>query len=140
MKRTYLIFIALTAFALSGQTQGVSKKEAVARKIKSVAEWETDLRERRPTDILETYVVYNKEGEVVEIQERDNSGEITLHEKYEYDADGNKITEYQYNANGTLNKKHVYTYVNELRTERLTYDAKDRLIGKKKYIYEFYEK
>lgn len=140
MKNLLILSTLLLAVTWSIEAQSVNKKEAKKKQIKSVSEWETDLRTRKAKDILESYVKYNQDGEVLEIIERNNDGEVTLHEKYEYDKDGNKITEFQYDSEGELKKKHVYKYVDGLRTERATFDYKGRQIGKKRYVYEFYEK
>ncbi len=129
-----LVFIGSAAF---GQ---LSKKEALENKIKSVAEWETDLRSKRNKPVQESFSRYDVNGKLIEIVERNNDGIITLHEKYTYNEAGNKATETQYEPDGKVNKKHVYTYVNGLRTARKTYDRKDKLIGEKKYIYEFHDR
>lgn len=132
----YLILISLISLPVSAQ---MSEKQAKAHKVKSISEWETDLRERRPEAVLETYARFDEDGRILEIQERDGSGVITLHEKYTYDADGNKITEEQYDERGNLKKRHVYAFQNGLRVSRKTYDERGDLIGEKKYVYEFYK-
>ena len=132
-----LIFLLLPLFSFSQQ---FSKKEAKESSINTVSEWETDLRERRPRQVLEAKETYDKNGNLIEILEADNAGLITLHESYEYDSAGNKIIEIQYEPNGTIRKKHVYTYTNNLRIERNTFDRNGNKIGQKKYIYEFFEK
>jgi len=140
MKYPVIILLSLFAFTLGVQGQQLSKKEIRSLKILSVTGSETDLRERHPKTIQESYQKYNRQGKIVEIIERDNNGVITLHESYDYDTDGNKTVEIQYLPNGKIKKKHIYKYENGLRTERLTYDARNRLIGQKKYIYEYYKK
>jgi len=138
----YLVFILLTLCTITFGVQGqqLSKKEIRSRKILSVTESETDLRVRNPKAVQESYKKYNRQGEIIEIIERDNKGIITLHESYDYDTDGHKTVEIQYLPNGKIKKRHIYKYENGLRTERLTYDARNRLIGRKKYIYEYNKK
>lgn len=118
----------------------VSKKEALEKNIKSVSEWETNLRSRKSKPVQESYTEFNQAGKIIETIERNNSGEITLHEKYEYDEVGNKIQEIQLNSNGSINKKHVYIYDQNLRTARKTYGPSGKLIAEKMYIYKFHKK
>lgn len=118
----------------------MSKKEALEKNIKSVAEWETNLRSRKSKPVQESFIEFNQAGKITEIIERNNSGEITLHEKYEYNEVGNKILEIQLNSNGSINKKHVYIYDQNLRTARKTYGPSGKLIAEKMYIYKFHKK
>lgn len=138
MRTAFLSFGIILLLALPVSAQ-LSKKEATENKVKSVSEWETDLRTRKPKAIQESFTKYDPEGNLIEILERDNAGEITLHEKYEYDLNGNKIVEIQLDIDGLVKKKHVYTYENHLRVARKTYNKDGDLIGEKKYIYEYYK-
>jgi len=138
MKKLILLFsILLTCSSAFAQ---ISKKEALEKSIKSVSEWETNLRGRKSKPVQESYSEYDQAGRMLEIIERNNSGEVTLHEKYEFDEAGNKTTEIQFNPNGSVNKKHVYIYDQNLRTARKTYDPNGKLIAEKMYIYEFHKK
>ena len=136
-KLSLLLLVSFVCLSLSAQ---ISKKEAVEKKIMSVEEWETDLETRKPKPIQESLTKYDPNGKLVEIIERDNVGEITLHEKYEFDAKGNKISEIRFNASGVIKKKHVYTYDGNLRVLRKTYNSEGKLIAEKKYIYKFFDK
>jgi len=133
------ILLAIFILSASSSFAQLSKKEVIEHKVKSVAEWETDLRSRKSKPIQESYTKYDAKGRVLELIERDNEGLIKLHESYEYDANGNKTLEIQYQPDGSIKRKHVYKYVNGLRTERLSYDKRGNLITEKKYIYEFQE-
>jgi len=128
----------LLIFSTSLQAQ-LKQKDIVSLKVKSISELETDLTSRKSTTIEESMIKYDKTGNEIEIIERDNSGIIILHESYEYDKDGNKTVEIQYKPDGNIKKRHVYTYVGQLRTERKTYDKKGNQIALKKYIYTFHE-
>jgi hypothetical protein len=122
------------------QAQALTKKEASQSRIKSVSEYETTAQNPRAKPLLETFTKYDATGNLLEIIERDNTGYVTLHESYEYGADGLKTVEIQYEPDGKVKKKHVYKYSNGLRSERLTYDRGGKLIATKKYEYEFYDK
>jgi len=128
MKKLILLFSIL--LACSSAFAQISKKEALEKSIKSVSEWETNLRGRKSKPVQESYSEYNQAGRMLEIIER----------KYEYDEAGNKTTEIQLNPNGSVNKKHVYIYDQNLRTARNTYDPNGKLIAEKMYIYEFHKK
>lgn len=136
-KLSLLLLISLVSLSLSAQ---ISKKEAVEKKIMSVEEWETDLETRKPKPVQESLTKYDPNGNLIEIIERDNIGEISLHEKYEFDTKGNKISEIQYNSSGVVKKKHVYTYDGDLRILRKTYNSEGKLIAEKKYIYKYFDK
>ncbi|MCK5820778.1 MAG: hypothetical protein KAH17_02785 [Bacteroidales bacterium] len=134
-----LILLLSIILSCSSAFAQVSKKEALEKKIKSVAEWETNVRGRKSKPVQESFTKYNEAGKTLEIIERNNSGEVTLHEKYEYDEAGNKTTEIQMNSHGAVVKKHVYSYENNLRTSRKTYGPNGKLIAEKMYIYEFFK-
>jgi len=140
MKTTplYLLLLAFMPLALNAQT--LTRKEAAQSNVKSVSEWETNVLDKKAKPMLETRCTYDKNGNLLEIIEYDNSGFVTLHESYEYNADGQKTVEIQYEPNGSVKKRHEYKYNGLIRTERLTYDKKGTLIGKKKYEYEFHNK
>jgi len=135
-----LILLLSIALSCSSSFAQMSKKAVLEKNIKSVSEWETNLRSRKSKPVQESYTEYNQAGKMVEIIERNNSGEVTLHEKYEYNEAGNKILELQLNSNGSLSKKHVYIYENNLRTARKTYGPSGKLIAEKMYIYTFNKK
>lgn len=130
------VFLATMTFTATAQ---LNRKEAAENKIKSVSEVETDLRSRKPRSVVETFTAYDAKGNLIEMIERNRLNEIIFHEKYEYDSDGNKIAESQYDPDGVLKKKHVYVFEKGLRVQRKTYNVKGDLIGDKKYIYEFHK-
>jgi len=121
-------------------SQALTRKEANQAAVKSISEYETSTLERKAKPVLESFTRYDEAGNLLEIIERDNSGTVILHESYEFNADGQKTSEIQYEPDGKIKKKHVYKYVNGLRAERLTYDKNGTLITQKKYVYEFHQK
>jgi hypothetical protein len=139
MKRLMIIFILAMLPAVL-PAQALTRKEASQAKIKSVSEYETTAQNPRAKPLLESYTKYDAAGNLLEIIERDNTGYVTLHESYEYNPDGLKVIEIQYEPDGKIKKKHQYKYVNGLRSERLTYDRTGKLIATKKYEYEFFDK
>jgi antitoxin component YwqK of YwqJK toxin-antitoxin module len=140
MKNLLVMSLAfcLLPFGLSAQT--LTKKEAVKDGVKIVSEWETSVVNKKAKPMLESKCTYDKNGNLLEIIEYDNSGFVVLHESYDYNANDQKTVEIQYEPNGSVKKKHAYKYTGNLRTERMTYDKKGTLIGQKKYEYEFHGK
>jgi uncharacterized protein RhaS with RHS repeats len=137
---TLLIPVALLLNTLTVSAQQSEQDLIRQNKIKSVSELETDLRVRKAAPVEKKLAQYDAAGNLVEIIERDDSGLVLLHESYEYNELGQKTVEIQYEPNGNVRKKHVYKFVNNLRTERMTYDKNGKLIGQKKYVYEFHDK
>ena len=114
-----LAIVALSfLLPLALHAQALTRKEASQSRIKSVSEYETTAQNPRAKPLLETYTKYDATGNLLEIIERDNTGYVTLHESYEYNAEGLKTVEIQYEPDGKIKKKHVYKYSNGLRSER----------------------
>lgn len=138
----YLIFITtflLLLLSIPVAAQQSEMDEIRQNKIKSISEVETDLRVRKAAPVQKKFSRYDTAGNLVEVFERDDAGLVLLHESYEYNERGQKTVEIQYEPNGQIRKKHVYKFINNLRTERLSYDKSGKLIGQKKYIYEFHD-
>ena len=55
-----------------------------------------------------------------------------------YNSLGEKSEEIIYGSDLKITKKHVFSYNNQgLKTEKKTYDAGNKLISSKKYIYSY---
>jgi hypothetical protein len=86
----------------------------------------------------ELEVRYDAKGNIVEETEI-NEGTFVKHFAYQYDAAGNKIKETEMDAAGKVKKITEYKYnSNNLRTEKLVYDASHKLKSKRVYQYESY--
>jgi hypothetical protein len=86
----------------------------------------------------ELEVKYDAKGNIVEEIEN-NEGIFVMHFVYLYDAAGNKIKETEMDAAGKVKKITEYKYnSNNLRTEKLVYDASNKLKSKRVYQYESY--
>lgn len=139
--KTILSTSVLLLLLISGlQCQTLTKKEATKAGIKSVSVIESSVSDRKAKPIAESISRYDNEGNLLEVTERDNSGQVILHESYEYNADGLKTVEIQYETDGKIKKRHVYQYQDGLRSERLYYDKNGTLVSRKKYVYEYHTK
>jgi hypothetical protein len=140
MKTTTFLIALICWLPMGLQGQTLSKKEASKANIKSVSVFHTNMPDRKVKPLLESASRYDEAGNLLEITERDDNGQVTLHESYEYNAEGLKIVEIQYEPDGKIKKKHVYKYLNNLRSERITYNKNGTVIAQDKYVYELQDK
>jgi hypothetical protein len=130
-----ILLLSLAPFCLQGQE--LSRKEASKAKVKSVSVFETNVSDKKAKPILESMNRYDESGNLLEILEKDKNGVVTLHESYEYNSEGQKSVEIQYEPDGKIKKKNVFKYSDGLRSERQTFDKNGALISQRKYVYEF---
>lgn len=83
----------------------------------------------------ETY--YDQKGNLIE-EISYKQGKIHKHFKYQYDAEGNKIREEEFDPSGRLVEWSVYRFENGLRVEKTVYDAANEIKSKKYYTYTTY--
>jgi antitoxin component YwqK of YwqJK toxin-antitoxin module len=131
-KTTLLVFI-LSGIFLSAECQ----KTPSDVKIKSliVTEEKSDMLIKKQYKDSETY--YDSKGNVLESITY-KQGKIDKHFKYQYDSDNNKIKEEEFDPSGKIKETSVYKYSNGLRSEKIVYDASDKVKTKKTYTYTTY--
>ena len=113
-------------------------RKAVANKLKSVTVSEQKYEKGVAEKILvESVTRYDQSGNVVE-EIRYKQGRIGSHLIYKYDGANNKIQESELDPAGKTIKVTVYTYSNNLRTERTVYDGNKQILSRKIYRYETY--
>ncbi len=130
----YILLLALL-FSLGANAQ--SSKEVKEKGIVSQHVYEIDYSEGLNTEVLEKEDFFDAAGNLIELKEYNSKGEVDLWEKYTYTDDGEIKTETYLDKKGNVEKKVVYEYEDGLKTAKLYYDAKDRLLKKKKYVYKF---
>jgi hypothetical protein len=86
--------------------------------------------------VKESYVLYDKSGNVLEEIEYDSDGKAKYHMKYQFDANNNKIKEIELNSSGKIVRTTEYKYSGNMRTEKNTYDGSGKLKTKRTYQYE----
>lgn len=139
MNRLFIIMFlgALSSILLTVPLTGQSAKTIKEKKIASRTVHEYFLEQGMDKAVVESIEKYNEAGELIEIQEFNSKGDIKLWEAYTYDKDGNLVEARFFNARGKLERKEVTVYSEGLRSERLFYNHKDKLVKRKVYEYEY---
>jgi len=131
--------IALILFIgfLSFNTFGQDKKEVLENGIQVKRSYVIDIANGDKEPAIEKEEFYNFRGDLVEVKEYTDQGKtIDNWVKYKYDNQGNSIEEQLLNAKGEIKERFEYKYENGLKTEKLSYDNKNRLSKKKIFKYE----
>lgn len=141
MKRnTGILFLwALGVVLMAEPLMGQSAKTIREKKIASRTVQEYFLEQGLDKPVVESIEKYDESGKLLEIQEFDRRGEIKLWEKYSYNEDGDVLETQFFNTRGKLDSREVNVYSGGLRTEKLYYNNKDKLVKRKVYEYEFRE-
>ena len=139
MNRIAGIFLlgAVGSMLLTASLMGQSAKTIKEKKIASRTVHEYFLEQGMEKPVVESIEKYNEEGKLTEIKEFNSKGEVKLWEAYSYNEDGNLVEARFFNARGKLERKEVTIYSDGLRTERLFYNHKDKLVKRKVYKYEY---
>lgn len=159
MKKIVVVLV-FGVLCLPALAQG--RKDFKEAGIKSATVYKYEYKTGKEVKTLDEKNTYDINGNLTEMIEYDDFGKVTKHEKYTYDqnndelsktiydaagkvkkvlkstynAEKRKVTESEYDAAGKLKKISKYSYFGKFKTEKLTYDANNKLIQKKVYIYE----
>jgi hypothetical protein len=113
-------------------------KKAVNNKLKTVKtyeqRWEKGVAGK---SYMESMITYDQKGNVIEELEY-KQGKVDKHFTYKYDVNNNKVQETELDPSGKKIKITVYTYENNLRTDKTVYDGNNQILSKKSYKYETY--
>ncbi len=114
-------------------------KKAVKHKLKSITEYEQKYEKGVAGKALkESEILYDSDGNIIEETEY-KLGKVSKHLTYQYDGDNNKIRETELDPSGKKIKVTEYKYTDDgLRTEKIVYDANNKILLKKTYKYETY--
>ncbi len=135
--KNLIITSLIVLFALCN-VQGQKKSDIVQAGIEVQRSFEIDYAGGITTPYLEKEEFFNMKGELIEVKEYSNKGEVVKSWfKYKYDTEGNIIEELELDSKGAQKEKFTYKYDKGFKTEKLTYDAKNRLTKKKTYEYGF---
>jgi hypothetical protein len=115
------------------------KKNKITEKgIKSITEIKEDYEKSNGKSTFESYIVYDKNGNVIEERSYDKNGKETEKIISEYDKDNQKVRETHYNPAGVKTQIEEYKYMDGLKTEKITYYGNGKMKSKKKYGYTYY--
>jgi hypothetical protein len=139
MKKNSGIFIlwVLSALLLAGPVMGQDAETIRDKKIASRTVQEYFLEQGLNKPVVESIEKYDEDGNLLEIQEFNSKGELKLWEKYSYNEEGDVLEAQFFNARGKLESREVNVYSDGLRTEKLFYNNKEKLVKRKVYEYEF---
>lgn len=139
MKRCFSIRLlwSLSALLLAFPLMGQSAKTIREKKIASRTVQEYFLEQGINKPVVESIEKYDENGKILELKEFNNRGELKLWEKYTYNEKGDVVEAQFFNARGKLESREVTIYSDGLRTEKLYYNHRDKLVKRKVYEYEF---
>jgi len=136
-KKGLLLLWILSSVLLAGPLMGQDRETIKEKKIASRTVHEYFLEQGMDKAVVESIEKYDENGKLIEIKEFNSKGEVKLWEEYIYNEEG-KVEEARYfNARGKLESKEKHIYSDGLRTEKLYYNSKDKLVKRKVYEYEF---
>jgi antitoxin component YwqK of YwqJK toxin-antitoxin module len=126
-----LLILLFTAFCLAGTGQKKPESKPVVKSV-IVLEEKYDQLVRKQYKESETY--YDEHGNILE-EITYKQGKINKHFKYQYDTDGNKIREEEYDPSGKLLEYSEYKIENGLRVEKIVYEPNKKPKSRKVYQY-----
>jgi antitoxin component YwqK of YwqJK toxin-antitoxin module len=114
-----------------------SQDQGKKPKIKSLVVTEEKYNMLVKKQFTESETYYDQEGRILEDISY-KQGNVDKHFKYQYDADGNKIREEEFDPSGKLIEFSEYVIKNGVRVEKTVYDSNNKIKSKKYYIYTTY--
>lgn len=127
--------IILVVFGLGRPAE--CQKSLNKLKIKSIAVSEEKFNTLIKRQYKESETNFDISGNLIE-EITYKEGKMNKHFKYQYDTDGNKTREEEYDPTGKLIEFSVYKIENGLRSEKLVYDGNKNLKSRKTYTYTTY--
>jgi YD repeat-containing protein len=127
--------LAFLALDLDAQSQKKIREKGISSK--TVLEYFVADGQKEP--VVESIEKYNEEGDLLEIQVFNRSGEVKQWEKYVYNEDGKLVEEIFLDAKGRVERTEKSIYKDGLRVEKQFYNQRDKLYKKKVYKYEYRE-
>lgn len=139
MKNSISRFILFFLVILSPVWVYGQDKKAVKHKLKSITEFEQKYEKGVAGKALkESEIRYDSNGNVIEETEY-KLGKVSKHVTCQYDEDDNKIRETELDPSGKKIKVTEFKYTDDgLKSEKIVYDANNKIISKKTYKYETY--
>lgn len=133
-KRIVLIFaIVFSAFLMQAQ----SAKKVKAHKIATKQTVEIEVERGTNKRTIEEFEAFNADGNIIEYRDYTKDGKLKSWVKYEYGTNKEIIKEVYFNEKESIVESIEYIFKDGLKSEKLYYDGKHRLIKKKVYEYTF---
>ncbi len=121
----------------SGVESFCQKTEPAKTKLKSATVYTEKTNALVAKRFKESEITYDQQGNMLE-EIYYKEGRVTKHFKYQYDADGNKVREEEFDPSGKLKEFSEYKFNKGLRTEKIVYDPQRNIKMKKTYVYTTY--
>ncbi len=136
------IFCLFIIYVIGDSCFAQSKKTVLKNKIKSVIENVTLYENGKEVTYKESYILYNKEGQVLTETKYNKDGSIKKQETFQY-ATGRNMTEKiiyhqadEDQKKGIENKRTTFKYnLDNDKTEEVEYDSNSKVIQKVIYAY-----
>ncbi len=136
--KTGVLYLLTATFMLfAGPILGQSTEIIKEKKIASQSIYEYFVEEGIDEPLLESYEKFDEQGNLLEIKELNNKGEVKSWQKYVYDEEGRVVEEIFFDSKGRVESKEKSIYSDGLRIEKQFYNKKDKLVKRKVYEYEF---
>ena len=128
-----IIFISFSVFAQSKK----EKKDIKLYKIKSVTETVTEYENGKESVRKDSYIVYDKNANILQNEEYKRDGTLKHKEVNKYDSQENRLEQTLYEApKPEKNVKYVCKYdMDDNKVEELQYDPTGKLVSKTQYSY-----
>lgn len=130
--------IIIISLLFAGLTATAQDKQMRKNNVKSVIETYIDYSTGIEVKYIESEQYFSAKGELIELKDL-KGGKFILHEKYDYDTNGNKIKEVRYDAKGKISRIIEYKYQGNLKTERIDYYPNGKVKSRKTYVYQIHE-
>ncbi len=137
VKIRVLLLLSCAFLLMAGPLMGQNTETIKERKIVTRTVQEYFIEEGMDEPVIESLERYNEDGNLIEIKEFNNKGEVKLWEKYDYNEEGKVVEVIFLDAKGRVESKEKSIYSDGLRIEKQYYNKKDKLVKRKVYEYEF---
>jgi len=141
MKEKNRVVFLLTAALLLAMipVMGQSTKTVKEKKIASQTIYEYFIEEGQDEPVIESIERFDENGELVELKELNNKGEVKTWEKYGYNEDGKLVEVKVLDVKGRVESTEKSIYKDGLRVEKQYFNNKDQIVKRKVYEYEYRE-
>ena len=123
--------------AVAGNVSGQSANTIKEKKIASVTVYEYFVEEGVDEPAIESFEKYDESGNLIEIKELNNKGDVKRWETYSYNEAGKVVEEVFLDSKGRVESTEKTIYSDGLRVEKQYYNNKDKLVKRKVYEYVF---